>query len=316
MVSEKKVVANRKNAKKSTGPRSRAGKARASLNSLRHGLTTARSVILDGESEAEFVELRTGLHQAWRPIGGAEVFLVDRMVQHGWQMGRARRVEVELFSRQIISDEADRLETALAPKFRVSALIASEFPSGLAPAVEADSEKQIAEKRLSMAGLRLGTSFVGLSSDEDLLGKVQRYQTTAERSFFRAAHELERLQRRRIGEHVAAPEVKDVDISFDRAALADPNQVPVVRAPGTPQDRKAAPSQPAMPLPTAQDLNCETKPTDAAVARAAVVPAAREGVPNDMAADVTKPADAAKSNFETKPLIDAGRARMEPTKST
>jgi hypothetical protein len=167
-----------------------------------------------------------------------------------------------------------------------------------------------------MAGLRLGTSFVGLSSGEDLLGKVQRYQTTAERSFFRAAHELERLQRRRIGEHVAAPEVKDVDISFDRAALADPNQVPVVRAPGTPQDRKAAPSQPAMPLPTAQTLNCETKPTDAAVARAAVVPAAKEGVPSEMAADVTKPADAVKSNFETKPLIDAGRARMEPTKST
>jgi hypothetical protein len=37
------VVANRRNARKSTGPRSTAGKARASHNSLRHGLAIAIS---------------------------------------------------------------------------------------------------------------------------------------------------------------------------------------------------------------------------------------------------------------------------------
>ena len=38
MTSERKIAANRENAKRSTGPRTREGKSRASSNSLRHGL--------------------------------------------------------------------------------------------------------------------------------------------------------------------------------------------------------------------------------------------------------------------------------------
>jgi hypothetical protein len=38
MTSERKIVANRNNAKKSTGPRSDAGRAVSRLNALRHGL--------------------------------------------------------------------------------------------------------------------------------------------------------------------------------------------------------------------------------------------------------------------------------------
>jgi len=39
MVSERQIAANRRNARKSTGPRSGAGKNRASRNAYRHGLT-------------------------------------------------------------------------------------------------------------------------------------------------------------------------------------------------------------------------------------------------------------------------------------
>ena len=38
MISAKKVLANRENAKKSTGPRTATGKSRASRNAMRHGL--------------------------------------------------------------------------------------------------------------------------------------------------------------------------------------------------------------------------------------------------------------------------------------
>jgi hypothetical protein len=40
MTSERQRAANRENARKSTGPKSQAGKARASRNALRHGLTS------------------------------------------------------------------------------------------------------------------------------------------------------------------------------------------------------------------------------------------------------------------------------------
>jgi len=41
MTSERKIAANRENAKKSTGPRTSVGKARAGRNALRHGLESA-----------------------------------------------------------------------------------------------------------------------------------------------------------------------------------------------------------------------------------------------------------------------------------
>jgi hypothetical protein len=42
MASERQIAANRLNARKSTGPRSRAGKRRASRNAYRHGLSSSR----------------------------------------------------------------------------------------------------------------------------------------------------------------------------------------------------------------------------------------------------------------------------------
>ena len=43
MASERQIAANRRNARKSTGPRSGAGKKRASRNAYRHGLTLSIS---------------------------------------------------------------------------------------------------------------------------------------------------------------------------------------------------------------------------------------------------------------------------------
>ena len=53
MTSEPRVTANRRNARKSTGPRTAGGKARASRNALRHGL---RSIIVDPGHQPEKIE--------------------------------------------------------------------------------------------------------------------------------------------------------------------------------------------------------------------------------------------------------------------
>jgi hypothetical protein len=53
MTSERKIAANRRNARKSTGPRTRSGKARVSRNALRHGLDRA---VFDHGHQPEKVE--------------------------------------------------------------------------------------------------------------------------------------------------------------------------------------------------------------------------------------------------------------------
>ena len=53
MATKAQIKANRENAKKSTGPRTEEGKARVSLNALKHGLL-ARDAVLPSEDPAEF----------------------------------------------------------------------------------------------------------------------------------------------------------------------------------------------------------------------------------------------------------------------
>jgi hypothetical protein len=65
MVSSKKLAANRLNARASTGPRTRAGKASSSKNALRHGLTLPLQV--DGTLAAEIEELARAMVDAEAP---------------------------------------------------------------------------------------------------------------------------------------------------------------------------------------------------------------------------------------------------------
>ena len=44
------------------------------------------------------------------------------------------------------------------------------------------------------------------------MDKFTRYETTTERSLYKAIHELERLQRARAGEYVTVPVVADLTI--------------------------------------------------------------------------------------------------------
>ena len=59
MTSKKQIEANRRNAKKSTGPKTEEGKAKSSMNALKHGLTSQR-VWLNEEEKKDFHGFRLG----------------------------------------------------------------------------------------------------------------------------------------------------------------------------------------------------------------------------------------------------------------
>ncbi len=95
-VSKRKQLANAKNARKSTGPRTRKGKARSARNALRHGLL-AKSVLLHaqgaGEQQKDFDALLADLVADLAPRNMIEEALVERIATCYWRLRRAQRFE-------------------------------------------------------------------------------------------------------------------------------------------------------------------------------------------------------------------------------
>jgi len=92
----KRLEANRRNAGKSTGPRTAEGKAMVSMNAIKHGMLS-RQVVVRGmqvhERPKEFQELRQRLWDELMPVGAVEEMLVDRIVTAHWRMRRAVMAE-------------------------------------------------------------------------------------------------------------------------------------------------------------------------------------------------------------------------------
>ena len=97
MTSQKQIEANRRNALMSTGPRTPDGKQVVSGNAITHGLRASR-IVIDGESEIEFNELRDELIRHIDPVGPLEQLLTDRIIAAIWRLRRAAYIEVELFN--------------------------------------------------------------------------------------------------------------------------------------------------------------------------------------------------------------------------
>lgn len=89
-------LANKNNARKSTGPRSPAGKARSAKNSLKHGLL-AQAVLVptaqNAERQSDFDDLVADLHRELRPQDRVEEALVERIATCYWRLRRVHHFE-------------------------------------------------------------------------------------------------------------------------------------------------------------------------------------------------------------------------------
>jgi hypothetical protein len=98
--SPRKLAANRKNANKSTGPKTPTGKLISSWNSTRHGLLSKRLPLIYGQSKKQFSRLLASLKQDLEPVGTLEEVLVEKIAQEYWRLGAAASHEVEALSRE------------------------------------------------------------------------------------------------------------------------------------------------------------------------------------------------------------------------
>ena len=170
-----KIESNRRNARRSTGPRTQEGKAVASSNALRHGILS-RVVTLPEEDRQAFDELSERMTARLAPEGPLEQCLVERITESVWRLRRVARAEAGVMTHRTSEARAD---------------LESSGRSGDAFAV----------------------GLIRDATGADTMSKLSRYERGLERGLYRALHELERLQAARRGDHVPPPAVVDIQVS-------------------------------------------------------------------------------------------------------
>jgi hypothetical protein len=128
MATEKQIAANRRNAQKCTGPKTREGKFKSSLNALKHGLY-AHQHILQTEDESVYQNYVTEVLTQLEPQNTIELELVDAFIQASW---RRRRIAAIINQRmndaidEVLSSPNDATEPPLPAQLTSQAIATLE----------------------------------------------------------------------------------------------------------------------------------------------------------------------------------------------
>lgn len=217
MTSEKQAEANRRNALKSTGPRTPEGKNAVRLNALKHGLLS-QEILLPGEDEETLRELGEHLRAELKPVGVLESLLVDRIVSGYWRLRRMGQVEVGIFDSErleVLAEQAHR--EAQQYEFHPGNTLFDGWRVRKEDYEKYDEALERTRRLRSEGGdetTTLGRIFVRDANNGNAFTKLSRYETSRLRSIREALNELRDLQAtRRADSEVPAPSVKDVDVS-------------------------------------------------------------------------------------------------------
>src|SRR5580692_12133715 len=86
---------NLENAQHSTGPKTKAGKQRSSLNALRHGLT-GQIVVMPSEDLAAYQRHLAAFADEYHPNGATEAQLVQALADASWRLNRVAALEANI----------------------------------------------------------------------------------------------------------------------------------------------------------------------------------------------------------------------------
>src|SRR5690349_5407916 len=89
-----------------TGPRTPEGKSKSRMNALKSGIY-ANSSIIPGEDASALDKLKDEYFERFQPPTPEERCLVDALIHNEWLMRRFRRIEAEIFERDIAGMKDD-----------------------------------------------------------------------------------------------------------------------------------------------------------------------------------------------------------------
>src|SRR5260370_15647322 len=101
MTSDLKSATSRANGAKSRGPKTAETRETSSHNSLKHGFTAKKTMVLQCESEEAFQEMLAEYAATYQPGSPVEQVLVNDMVAARWRMQRLRAIEIALLDSEM-----------------------------------------------------------------------------------------------------------------------------------------------------------------------------------------------------------------------
>ena len=187
-LSQQQAESNRRNAKKSTGPRTPEGKAASSRNGLTHGLSGDKHFILEGEDPEAFLRLLQDLHDHLRPVGDSEELVVQRIAAAQWRLDRAFALETGIYR-----EESTILNRIDRNKREYHELCISKGQKDTPPDPHDPDDL-------------LARAFMEGGKGPDNFTRLVRYETAIERSIERGMKHLKALQAARNAQCPAVPE--------------------------------------------------------------------------------------------------------------
>ena len=98
--SARRIAANRRNAKRSTGPRTVAGKKRASRNAIKHGLCSP-CACLPGECSATYATFCREIEEELQPRTAMQHALLPHIANLMWRINRLPRAQADMFELEL-----------------------------------------------------------------------------------------------------------------------------------------------------------------------------------------------------------------------
>jgi hypothetical protein len=125
---EKQVEANRRNALKSTGPRTPEGVEGCKFNALHHGLRGVQPVC-PGENPEDWETHRNAIVDDLAPHGAMELALAEQCAAKLWRLGRVRRFEADLIANAQAEDELLRAHEMIHQRDVSGRLARTDIPT-------------------------------------------------------------------------------------------------------------------------------------------------------------------------------------------
>jgi hypothetical protein len=203
MTSYRQIEANRRNALKSTGPKTEAGKQASRCNAVRHGLT-AETVISALEDAGDYKAFEAAVTADYDAQSAVERELVLRLASVLWRLRRATTMETGLFeiqaehlrdhrqSRHVLLDSRDVIHAA----FRRTDSISTH--AALRNALNNLETVPDSGKKADIDTVGFARCFLRLTNLPNFaLDRLSRYETNLWRQVSRILYALETLDRRK-----------------------------------------------------------------------------------------------------------------------